>query len=130
MSTGDRVTPRWEQIRSARAGCAEPLNTTTSFTSRPSLTRLACVRRLSDRSGSRVPGDPAGELRASGTADPSGPGKAHEAVPDARVVGVLHLDAGRSERLGIGRPLVAERVEVGRLDERRGQSTEILRVQR
>src|SRR6476661_10443042 len=113
MSTGERVTPRWEQIRSARAGCAEPLKTTTSFTSRPSLTRLACVRRLSDRSGSRVSGDPLDELRAGGTADPGGPGEAHEAVRDARVVGVAHHHSGGTQRVGVGGALVAERVEVG-----------------
>src|SRR6478609_7181849 len=109
MSTGDRVTPRWEQIRSARAGCAEPLNTTTSFTSRPSLTRLACVRRLSDRPGSRVAGDPVDELGPRGPADPRGPREAHEAVRDAGVVRVSHVDARLAQRLGVGRALVPER---------------------
>src|SRR6476646_12039361 len=111
MSTGERVTPRWEQIRSARAGCAEPLKTTTSFTSRPSLTRLACVRRLADRSGSRVAGDPLGGLGAGGPADLGGPREAHEAVRDARVGRVPHLDARRPQSLGVGRALVAQGVE-------------------
>src|SRR3954452_4746265 len=115
MSTGDRVTPRWEQIRSASAGCADPLNTTTSFTSRPSLTRPACARTLSDPSGTCVGCDPVDELRAGGLADTGRSREAHEAVGHPGVVRVPRLHPGSPERGGVRDTLVAERVEVGRL---------------
>lgn len=76
-------------------------------------------------------GQPTG--RASARAAPPtrvAPGKAHEAVRDARVVGVPDLDPGLAQRLGVGRALVAERVEVGRLHERRGQPAQVVGVQR
>jgi len=41
MSTGERRTPRWPQIRSANWGWAVPENTTTSFTG--GLPRAAAV---------------------------------------------------------------------------------------
>src|SRR3954468_3251270 len=129
MSTGERATPRCEQIRSASAGCADPLNTTTSFTSRPSLMRPACARTLSDPSGTRVGCDPVDELSTGGLAHVGGSGEAHEAVGHPGVVGVPRLDLGSPERGGVGDTLVAERVEVGRLDECRWQAAEVGGVQ-
>ena len=44
MLTPESLTPKWSQIRSASAGCAFPVNTTTSATITPMLQRLNCAR--------------------------------------------------------------------------------------